>query len=464
VLNIDYPSNPTPSAATLQADFRSQLYRLRQAGINTLFVQVRPAGDALYLSAHAPWSEWLTGQQGKAPTSNFDPLTFMVDEAHAQGLELHAWVNPYRVAMKLDSTNFDRLHLFHRHRDWIHTYGTRRYLDPGLPEVRAHLGEVIDELVANYDLDGIHFDDYFYPYPIPGQVFPDSNTYRSYGGSLQLADWRRNNVNQFVAETHRRIKAAKPWVQFGISPFGVWRNQANDPNGSATRAGATSYDDLYGDALAWARSGTVDYLLPQLYWSMDYPPAAHRILADWWTANTPTKVDLYIGHSAYKVGNNADEAWNDPSEISRQIAYGRSSSAISGSVFFSAKSLYGNPLGLIQQLQTTYPAPVLLPARNATTPVLPLAVKTYRPKLTDKGNLLVWEVDEALPAEQLPYYYAIYRGTATGPMELIHRTVYGIDCRRLHYYDKEVMDKGKYLYRVVGMDRWHREMNEVTAK
>ncbi|MEM9258800.1 MAG: family 10 glycosylhydrolase, partial [Bacteroidota bacterium] len=381
VLNIDYPQNPTPNATTLQADFRSQLYRLRQAGINTLFVQVRPAGDALYLSAHAPWSEWLTGEQGKPPTSGFDPLTFMIETAHEQGLELHAWVNPYRVAMSLDSSKFALTHLFHRHRDWIHTYGNRRYLDPGLPEVRSHLGEVIDELVANYDLDGIHFDDYFYPYPVSGAEFPDSNTFRRYGGARRLADWRRDNVNTFVEATYQRIKAAKPWVQFGISPFGVWRNQADDPvRGSATRAGATSYDDLYGDALAWSQTGAVDYLLPQLYWSMELPVASHRVLADWWVANTPPEVDLFIGHSAYKVGDNNDVAWDDPREIPRQIAYGRQLEAIGGSVFFSAKSLYGNPLGLIQQLQTVYPDPVLLPPRKTETPLQKVKVKTYRPK------------------------------------------------------------------------------------
>ncbi|MEO0734912.1 MAG: family 10 glycosylhydrolase, partial [Bacteroidota bacterium] len=399
VLNIDYPQNPTPSAATLQADFRSQLYRLRQAGINVVYVQVRPAGDALYPSAYAPWSEWLTGQQGKAPTSNFDPLAFMIDEAHRQGVEFHAWVNPYRVAMTLDSTGFAPQHLYHQHRDWIHTYGTRRYLDPGLPEVRAHLGRVIDELIAKYDLDGIHFDDYFYPYPLAGQAFPDSNTYRTYGGSRRLADWRRDNVNQFVAETHRRIKAAKPWVQFGISPFGVWRNQADDPTGSATRAGATSYDDLYGDALAWARTGTVDYLLPQLYWSMDYTPASHRVLADWWTANTPPSVDLFFGLGAYKVGENPDPAWDDPQEIPRQIAYDRRS-ASKGNVFFSAKQLYRNPLGLTQELQRIYRAPVLLPERGEDGPASLQHIRLYKPKLTEGGNLLVWRQDENIPEEE----------------------------------------------------------------
>lgn len=465
VLNIDYPQNPTVNAATLQADFKSQLYRLRQAGMNTVFVQVRPAGDAIYPSNYAPWSEWLTGVQGKAPVSNFDPLAFMIKTAHAQGIELHAWVNPYRVAMTLDSLNFAPNHIYHQHPDWIRAYAGRRYLDPGLPEVRAHLGKVIDELVANYDLDGIHFDDYFYPYPQAGVPFPDLETYRRYGGNRRLADWRRENVNTFVAETYQRIKAAKPWVQFGISPFGVWRNQAQDPvMGSATRASVSSYDDLYGDALAWARTGTVDYLLPQLYWSMEYAPAGYRVLADWWAVNTPRSIALYVGHAAYKVGNNADEAWNSLEELPRQVAYNQQLSPLRGSVYFSAKSILLNPAGLAQRMEDLYPVPALLPVRVAPQAVKPMKVKVYKPRKTDKGMLVVWEVDKKLPKPELPHYFAVYRSSNSTPMTLLHRTPYGQGCHRLHYYDAAADPAVKYDYKVVAMDRWHREMNYPVAR
>jgi len=457
VLNIDYPQNPTPSAATLQADFRSQLFRLRRAGFNAIFVQVRPAGDAIYPSRYAPWSRWLTGVQGKAPASGFDPLAFMVDEAHAHGIELHAWVNPYRLAMDLDSTKLAPSHLFNTNRDWARTYAGRRYLDPGLPQVREHLGLVIDELVANYDLDGVHFDDYFYPYPKAGEPFPDQETFRQYGGSRRLDDWRRDNVNTFVAETHRRIKAAKPWVYFGISPFGVWRNKSQDPaRGSDTRASVSSYDDLFGDALGWAREGTVDYLLPQLYWSMDYVPAGHRILADWWAAHTPPGTDLYVGHAAYKVGNNADVVWDDREELPRQVTYGRGLPAVKGSVYFSSRSVLDDPGGLAVHMARMYPDMILPPARKAPTAVKPIKVKLFKPKDTDKGKLLVWEVDKKLPETDLPHYYAIYRSGTTGPSTLLHRTPFDQKCRRFHFYDKQAGKKAKYVYRVVGMDRWHR--------
>ena len=465
VLNIDYPSSPTPSAATLQADFRSQLYRLRQAGINTLYVQVRPAGDALYPSALAPWSEYLTGRQGKAPTDGFDPLAYIIETAHARGVEVHAWVNPYRVAMNTDSVARHPKHLLSTHPEWIHTYGGRQYLDPGLPAVRAHLGKVIDELVANYDLDGVHFDDYFYPYPKAGEDFPDSLTFRQYGGSMARDYWRRENVNTFVAETHRRIKAAKPWVQFGVSPFGVWRNRAQDPaRGSDTRAGATSYDDLHADALQWARAGTVDYLAPQLYWSMDYPAASHRTLANWWAQNTPATVNLYFGHAAYKVRDNADAAWNDLQEIPHQIAYTRQLPAVGGSAFFSARSIFNSRNGLAPELAKVYARPALHPERLAPTPVVGVRVKTFKPKATEEGQLIIWEVDKKLPEENLPHYYAIYRGPKGEAAEMIHRTPFGLNCRRLHYYDKATTGKTKLLYRVVPMDRYHRPLVDLVAR
>lgn len=467
VLNIDYPQNPTPSAATLQADFNSQLYRLRQAGINVIYLQVRPAGDAIYPSALAPWSAYISGEQGKAPVSNFDPLAYAIKTANAQGIEVHAWVNPYRAHMSTDVSTLHPSHLYFRHPNWTYNYNGRMYLDPGLPEVRAHLGYVIDELLVKYDLQGIHFDDYFYPYPAPGELVPDSLTHARYGAGQSLQDWRRDNVNTFVTETYRRIKAAKPWVQFSISPFGVWRNQEQDPvRGSATRASVSSYDDLYGDALGWAQAGTVDYIIPQLYWSMEFAPASHRVLANWWVKNTPPEVGLLVGHAAYKVGDNIDPAWKDPHEIPRQIALSRQLPRVGGSVFFSSKSLLQGPYTIRQSLNGAYQSPVLLPPRRTTTPVQPVRVKTRKPQKTDSGNRVSWEVDKKLPAEKLPYYYAIYRSANKhGPWKLIHRTPYGQQCHQYYFLDAFPIPETKFRYRVVPIDRFHREMEEeVLAK
>ncbi|NJO86759.1 MAG: family 10 glycosylhydrolase [Lewinella sp.] len=208
--------------------------------------------DALYPSALAPWSKWLTGRQGSAPGSNFDPLAFMIESAHSLGIEFHAWLNPYRVSMDLDTFALAPSQVFNQHRDWVVRYGDRLYLDPGLPQVQNHVLEVVAELVKKYPLDGVHFDDYFYPYPIAGLTFPDAASFQRFAAVGQSReDWRRANVNTMVAKVSRRIKELKPWVKFGISPFGVWRNDSRDPRGSATRASASSYDDLYADALAW---------------------------------------------------------------------------------------------------------------------------------------------------------------------------------------------------------------------
>lgn len=456
VLNIDYPQRPTTDASTLMADFRSQLFRLRRAGINTIFLQVRPAGDAIYPSRYAPWSAWLTGQQGRAPASGFDPLAFMIKEAHRQGVELHAWVNPYRAAMTLDNTQFSAKHVYHQHPEWIRTYGGRQYLDPGLPEVRHHLGLVIAELVDNYDLDGLHFDDYFYPYPVPGVVFPDSTTYRRYGQGKSLGDWRRDNVNTFVAETYRMVKSRKPWMQFGVSPFGVWRNRSQDSQkGSDSDASVSSYDDLYGDALAWARRGTVDYLLPQLYWHRGYRPADYDVLLRWWANNTPPGFRLLAGQAAYKVGDNPAPAWKDPREIVRQVSLNDQYRTVAGSVYFSARSILANNLNFVGVLAQRYNSVSLLPSRKAPGEPKEVDVKVFRPRKTDRGSLIVWEVDEEVTKADLPHYYAIYRRGTDGKRRLIHRTPYGQGCYRYHFYDEKAEEQ-EYDYFIVALDRYHR--------
>jgi uncharacterized lipoprotein YddW (UPF0748 family) len=224
-------------------------------------------------------------------------------------MEFHAWLNPYRATLDLDTLSLSSQHLFYRHRDWLVRYGERFYLNPSLPEVRNHLTEVVVDLVERYDLDAIHFDDYFYPYPIPGEAFPDSLDFVRRGfGYAAIEDWRRSNTDALVSAVSQRIKLSRQHVRFGISPFGVWRNASRDPTGSATQASASSYDDLYADLVKWMRSGWIDYVAPQLYWSVGFPPADHGALLEWWNKNRNGR-QLYIGYAAYKVGANADSAW-----------------------------------------------------------------------------------------------------------------------------------------------------------
>ncbi|MDF2159140.1 family 10 glycosylhydrolase [Algoriphagus sp. CAU 1675] len=367
VMNIDWPERGTDSWEKQKKDFKTLLDYYKDLNFNTVIVQIRAAGDAFYPSSLAPWSRYLTGKEGQAPATRENPLTWMIQEAHKRGLEFHAWLNPYRATFDLKTESLSPDHDFNKHRDWMLKYGSKYYYNPGLPEVKSHLTAIIKEIVDNYQIDAIHFDDYFYPYKVGTEIFPDKKTYEQYKKAGQsIEDWRRANVNDLVEAAHHTIKSSKPWVQFGISPFGVWRNQDKDPNGSATRAGQTNYDDLYADPLTWMKEGWIDYLIPQLYWSMDYELASYRKLNDWWS-NQSHGTNIYIGNGPYKIRDNADVAWNNPQEINNQIHYSRTLPQIQGNAFFSAKSLFSknqDVAGLLKE--ELYNLPTLPPAYQPT--------------------------------------------------------------------------------------------------
>ncbi len=360
VANIDWPGHPSDPWEKKQRDFLEILNYYKKLRFNAVLVQVRTAGDALYPSKLAPWSRYLTGKEGDIGDLNTDPLSWMIAETHKRGLEFHAWLNPYRATFDLQTDLLDEDHDYLQHPEWMVPYGGKFYYNPGLPEVQQHLVEVVSEVVARYDIDGIHFDDYFYPYRIKGEIFEDSTAYSSYARTDQtLEDWRRSNVSALIRETHETIKALKPWVQFGISPFGVWRNSSMDPNGSDTRAGQTNYDHLFADPLEWSQQGWVDYLAPQLYWSRDYAPASHRKLLSWWSDQVP-QTPLYIGSGAYKIRNNMDKAWDNKKELPEQLILGRNTKNIQGNIFFSAGSLMRtnrDVARLIRKNIYAYPAP-----------------------------------------------------------------------------------------------------------
>jgi uncharacterized lipoprotein YddW (UPF0748 family) len=254
----------------------------------------------------------------------------------------------------LDLRKLSPEHDYFKHPDWMIKYSTKYYYNPAIPEVQQHLTEVIREVVENYDIDAIHFDDYFYPYVVDKVVFEDAASYKKYGKPGQkLEDWRRENVNALVKSVHEVIESTKPWVQFGISPFGVWRNIDKDPLGSRTRAGQTNFDHLYADPITWMKQGWIDYLIPQLYWSMDYNLASYRELISWWSRNShDTKV--YIGNGPYKIRDNADKAWDNLMEIPNQIALTRATPQLSGNAFFSARSLYHKNRDVSELIATNY--------------------------------------------------------------------------------------------------------------
>ncbi|MEW2921586.1 family 10 glycosylhydrolase [Muricauda sp. ANG21] len=364
VVNIDWPKDPTDITSKKKTDFIQLLDFYQEMNFNAAIVQVRTAGDAFYETDLAPWSRYLTGKEGKAPENFENPLQWMIEETHKRGMEFHAWLNPYRATFDLDTLALSPNHDFYQHPDWMLKYGKKYYYNPGLPEVQEKFAKIVEELVVNYELDAIHFDDYFYPYKIKGEVFKDSLTFQTYGLPNQsLEDWRRSNVDSLVKNVYQTIKKNKPWVQFGISPFGVWKNKSTDPDGSDTRAGQTTYEDLYADPVLWVNEGWLDYLAPQAYWSMDYPPASHKAVGSWWANATPN-TNLYIGNGTYKIKNNSDKAWKKKKEIPKQLTFARNQKNIDGNIFFSAKSLIGQHEKVVKTLKKKfYP----LPSKNPST-------------------------------------------------------------------------------------------------
>ena len=322
VANIDWPSSKTLTADAQRLEFTTILDHHKQAGMNAVVVQIRASCDATYPSTIEPWSEWLTGQQGRSP--NYDPLAFMIAETHKRGMEFHAWFNPYRAVVSTTSSNVAASHVSNLHPDWIQTYNTIRLLDPGLPEVRQYVVGVIMDVVRRYDIDAVHFDDYFYPYPQTGFTFADDNTFAANSrGITNKNDWRRDNVDLLIKTVGDSIKSVKKYVKFGISPFGIWKNQSSDQQGSATN-GLQSFSDIYGDSRKWIREGLVDYIAPQLYWSMGFTAARYDVLTPWWAANASGR-HVYIGQAAYRINNGGtDPAWSQPNLMPNELRLNRS--------------------------------------------------------------------------------------------------------------------------------------------
>jgi uncharacterized lipoprotein YddW (UPF0748 family) len=350
VVNIDWPSKPGLSSQIQKDEFEALLDMHQKNGMNAIIMQVRPSGDALYPSTLEPWSEYLMGKQGEAPSPYYDPLSFMIEATHQRGMEFHAWINPYRAVFDVNKSSIANTHLSKVHPEWFLTYGDKKYFNPGLPEVWQHTNKVVGDLVARYDIDAVHMDDYFYPYKIVGKEFPDETTFQKNARGLSKDDWRRSNCDTIVKQLSATIHKVKPWVQFGISPFGVWRNQSTDPRGSKTKA-TTNYDDLYADILLWLEKDWIDYVTPQLYWEQGHALADYNELIEWWNRNSYGK-NFYVGHGIYRAGSNP--AWKSPNEIPNQIKKMRSLKNTHGSAYFSSASFKTNANGWNDSLQNTY--------------------------------------------------------------------------------------------------------------
>jgi len=380
VANIDWPSRNSLNAGQQQAEAIAILDRAKALNLNAIVLQVRPSADAIYPSKLEPWSEFLTGQQGQPPRPLYDPLQFWITQAHARGLELHAWFNPYRARHSSAKTPLTGEHIANTHPEAVKQYGKFLWMDPGEPAAAQRTLAVVLDVVRRYDIDGVQIDDYFYPYPIdapggglaadnvpidgsyaarPELEFPDQPAWQRYlldGGHLERADWRRQNVNKMIEALYDGIHSEKSWVLFGVSPFGIGRPDRRPPG----IAGFSQYDKLYADAELWLANGWVDYLSPQLYWPINQPPQAFDVLLDYWLAQNPRGRHVWPGLFTSRIDNSAKAF--APDEIIRQIAVTRSRPGANGEVHFSMAALMENRKGVSELLKTlSYQSPALIP-------------------------------------------------------------------------------------------------------
>ena len=459
VTNIDWPTNPRAPSDTQKKELLDILDFHQQVGINAIIFQIRPAADALYAKSREPWSQWLTGKQGVAPSPLFDPLDLAVKEAHKRGMELHAWFNPYRATMSPNETGLSPNHITRLKPEWFLTYGGTKLFNPGLPEVRDYIVKVVLDVVDNYDIDGVHMDDYFYPYQIAGQKIKDLDTYNKYNnGIANIEDWRRNNVDLLIKMLTDSIHKHKPRMKFGISPFGIWKNNMRDPEGSDTHGG-DSYYELYADTRKWIKSGWLDYINPQLYWPIGFGAADFEKLVNWWSLNAYDR-HLYIGQAAYRINEIRNINFKKPSQIPDQVKLLRKNPRVQGSVYFSSKSLMNNPLGVTDSLTDNYyQYPALPPPMIWLDSIAPNRPQELVYKANPHSVTLSWKTPLLARDKEPVYGYVIYRFTGDekialdDPKHILH-----IQYDASTSFEDDDLDRGKtYKYVVTAIDRLKNE-------
>ena len=447
----------------LKQNLIGQLNSLQKAGINAIIFQVRPEADALYASRLEPWSRFLTGVQGKAPEPYWDPMQFMIDEGHKRGMEFHAWINPYRTKTTLKSELAPN-HVYNIHPEWFVTYGDQLYFDPALPESRRHICMVVSDIVSRYDVDAIHMDDYFYPYPIKGKDFPDDASFAGFGGGFSnKGDWRRSNVNVLIKKLHETIREIKPWVKFGVSPFGIYRNESSDPLGSKTK-GLQNYDDLYADVLLWAREGWIDYNIPQIYWHIGHPVADYETLVKWWARNTENR-PLFIGQSVMNTVQNADPKNPSINQLPRKMALQRAYQTIGGSCQWPASAVVENAGKYRDALIAEYHKyPALPPVFDFMDNEAPAKVRKMKPVWTEDGYILFWTAPKYKEEMNRAVQYVVYRFNDKEKVN-IDDPSHIVAITRDNFYKLSYEDgKTKYRYVVTALDRLHNESKSVGKK
>lgn len=396
------------STQTMQQTLTYQLDELKKDGVNAIIFQVRPECDALYQSSMEPWSRFLTGAQGKSPSPYWDPLAWMVEQCHKRGMELHAWINPYRAKTKT-TKELASSHVAIRHPEWVFSYDGQFILNPGIPECRDYICNVVADIVRRYDVDGLHMDDYFYPYPVAGQSIDDGRQFRAYNNGIKdIGDWRRYNVNVFIKQMHETIKSVKPWVKFGVAPFGIYRNKKSSPIGSNTN-GLQNYDDLYADVLLWVNNGWVDYNVPQLYWEIGHKAADYETLIRWWNTHAG-KRHLYIGEDIERTTKKADLKNPNINQMPAKYRLHNEMNNVKGTVLWYAKTAVDNIGNYGMVLRNSYwKNPALQPEMPFIDDKAPKKVRKLKVINTEDGPVLFWTAPKGKGWKDEAVKYVVYR-------------------------------------------------------
>jgi uncharacterized lipoprotein YddW (UPF0748 family) len=461
VENIDWPSAPGLPVDQQKKELTTLFDFLQNAGMNAIMFQIRPAADAFYAKSREPWSKWLMGKQGQAPDPAYDPLEFAINEAHKRGMELHAWFNPYRATNDNKYSALSPTHITNIKPEWFFIYGGQKQFDPGIPEVRDYIVKVFLDVVDNYDIDGVHMDDYFYPYRIEGQHINDAATFKAYGGGFtDINDWRRHNVDTLIEMLNDSVHKHKPRIKFGVSPFGIWANKFQNPEGSDTH-GLPSFYELYADSRKWIKEGWLDYINPQIYFPMGDRSVPFEKLLDWWSDNTYNR-HLYVGMAAYRLNERKKGSkFKDPAAMPDEIKYLRTNPRVQGSVYFSAKSLENNPLGFTDSLKENYyKYPALPPVMLWLDSVPPNAPVALSALATPKNTVdLKWNSPTIAKDNEPAYGYVIYRFDGDDKVDLDDPSnILSIEYNTNTAYTDDSVEKGKtYRYVVTTLDRLKNE-------
>ena len=447
------------SKEEMQRTLSYQLDELAKDGVNAIIFQVRAECDALYNSPYEPWSRFLTGRQGQNP--GWDPLAWMVSECHKRGMEIHAWINPYRAKTKGTSALASN-NIAVKHPERVFEYDGLYILNPALPENREYICKIADDIVRRYDIDGFHIDDYFYPYPVAGKAIPDAKEYNADSRGMSIGDWRRDNVNKFIEQLHDSIRQTKPWVKFGVSPFGIYRNARSSSIGSNTR-GLQNYDDLYADVLKWVNNGWIDYCVPQLYWQIGHKTADYETLIKWWNEHAGNR-PLYIGEDVERTTKYADVDNPSTNQVAAKHKLHEQCKNVDGTVLWYAKAAVDNYDRYGVFLRNYYwKSPALQPLMPFIDDKAPKKPRKLKAHQNSTNLLLTWMAPKGNGWKDEAVKYVVYQFKPGESVDISDPSHIVSLTNHQSLETVKPAESGKYIYVVTALDRMSNE-SEIAKK